>query len=189
MLFRSPRTRNQCKELLFWLLFGYNRNVWVGSDWFTYDGDMLTPACFDAKGTCDDVSQVSICTGDLRDCYDEEYNNNIEGLFPAISPYPPHKYLMDNAFGPQLNYTIYNSSAAEFQTAPANTSPGTAVYNLAPGSVLADRTTASRAVSFKSNTAISPYECNCGTIPNDCQSCELTPNPNCPGQEEDNGCC
>jgi hypothetical protein len=41
------------------------------------------PGCFDAKGTCDDVSQVNNESNDLKACYRDNFDN----VVPPISPY------------------------------------------------------------------------------------------------------
>ena len=53
---------------------------------------VATPGCFDAKGECDDVSQVTSCSNDLSNCYNNTPGARLQS-FNNSSNYPSVKWL------------------------------------------------------------------------------------------------
>ena len=91
----------------------FNAQVFLSNGWFTvqydgntggsyideeWDGDnagrpwVATPGCFDAKGECDNVSQVTSCSNDLRDCFNNTPGARLQA-FTNNSNYPSVKWL------------------------------------------------------------------------------------------------
>lgn len=164
--------------------YEYETADFSGGSWDYDTKDMYTPGCYDAKNSCTDVSQVSSCTNDLRDCYDEAFTENPSPLFPTANGYTiPQVHLMVNKWGGQTAYTKYNGSS--FVALTGSEPRNEWVYNNPIGST--SNTTSSRAVKFDSTT-LSDMEA--GTV-FDCEKCTLSPNINCTSENpvQNNGCC
>ena len=140
--------------------------VWNDGNWVKSGPDnsddhfVWTHKCYDAKTECDDVSQVGTCTGDLRDCYDE----HPVGFYFDAWTYP------QNGLGPCYEF----AGGWCFGQNPTSTSPLT----------FADGTQRYAFYGPPAYPTVSSMEA--GTT-NDCRSCDIDPNPNCPSQGND--CC
>jgi hypothetical protein len=162
------------------------RQEYNGSSWENIEDDCaLTTISFDAKGECDDVSQVSTCTNGLRECLVENQG------FSYITTY----------FGPTNPQLAINGCTDPTRIGGAGVLDGGG--NLASGWCYSNQPISStpndgdiRVAFYNGSTPISNLECGSS---NDCQKQSIgSPNPNCyptnndasPEQiEVDSGCC